>query len=292
MVANRTKVRLTQSQLDEKIPVVEPDKNLLANPKSLQVTWIGHASALVQVEGVNFLTDPVWSQRCSPIGFIGPQRIRKTPLKLSELPPISFVVISHDHYDHLDIETVKTLGNNTKWYVPIGLKSWFNAAGVTNVVEMTWWERQRFNENIEVVCVPCQHWSKRTLLTNCKSLWSSWIVMGKENRVYFSGDTGYCPVFKKIGNHFGPFDLSLIAIGAYEPRWFMKPQHVNPDDAVKIHQDIKSILSLGIHWGTFILTDEPEDEPPMKLTAAIEEHGLKPNEFIVTKIGETKIIKE
>jgi len=283
---------MTQEELNVKIPVVKPNMEILNNPPKdeLHVTWIGHATALVQMEGVNFLTDPVWCERASPFSFAGPKRYRQTPLPLSELPPISFVVVSHDHYDHLDHSTVVALGNKTKWYVPKGLKAWFNKNGVSNVEELGWWEKARFNEDIEVVCTPAQHWSKRNLLGRRKTLWGSWSIIGKQKRVFFSGDTGYCSVFKAIGRHYGPFDLSLIAIGAYCPRDFMRPQHVDPFEAVAMHRELRSKCSVGIHWGTFILTTEPEDEPPKKLLEALNKEGLDPSQFIVTNIGETKKI--
>jgi len=272
----RPKFPMTQAELDQKIPIVKPNMDILNNPpkEDLIVTWIGHASALVQMEGVNFLTDPVWCERASPISFAGPKRYRNTPIPINELPPISFVVISHDHYDHLDYSVVTALGDKTKWYVPQGLKQWFTKHGVTNVVELSWWEKARFNDDIEIVCTPAQHWSKRYLMSKRQTLWGSWLVLGKHKRVFFSGDTGYCTVFKTIGKHYGPFDLSLIAIGAYCPRDFLKPQHVDPYEALAMHKDLKSKQSVGIHWGTFPLTQEPEDEPPKMLLEAMnkEDH--------------------
>jgi len=283
---------MTQTELDQKIPIVSPDLDALNNPPSdsIQVTWIGHATALVQMEGVSFLTDPIWSSRASPVQFAGPKRYRDPPLKLEELPPISFIVISHDHYDHLDYNTVMHFGNKTKWFVPVGVKSWFASQGITNVEELSWWDTARFNENIQVGCTPCQHWSKRSAIGKKKTLWSSWVILGKEKRVFFSGDTGYCSVFKTIGKQYGPFDLSLIAIGAYCPRDFMRPQHVDPYEAVAMHQELRSKQSLGIHWGTFALTREPEDEPPKLLAKALQDKGLQPTEFIVSRIGESLVI--
>jgi len=258
--------------------------------EDIQLTWLGHASALVQMEGVNFLTDPVWANRVSPISFFGPKRLQKVPLPLEKLPPIHFVVISHNHYDHLDQHVVKTLGNSPLWIVPLGLKAWFESVGVTNVVELNWWQSHQYNSDITVACTPCQHWSKRTAFDTRKTLWSSWCVIGKKKRVFFSGDTGMCTVFKAIGKKYGPFDLSLIAIGAYCPRDFMKPQHVDPYEAVQIHTDLGSKKSVGIHWGTYRLTAEPLDEPPRLLATVLKEKGLLPTEFITTLIGQTVIV--
>mmetsp|Transcript_25475 Transcript_25475/g.35745 ORF Transcript_25475/g.35745 Transcript_25475/m.35745 type:complete len:368 (+) Transcript_25475:110-1213(+) len=304
--------RLSQKQLDEIIPIQNPPNMELihANDKNgtgLKHTWIGHATSLVQMEGedasgqINFLTDPVWSHRCSPVQFAGPARIRKTPFSIDELPPIHFVILSHDHYDHLDYHTMLRLADHnaerhpgspaTVFVVPIGMKKWFtDTAKISSdrVFELSWWQSYRYNDNLEIVCTPCQHWSKRTAFDQCRALWSSWAVIGKNNRVWFSGDTGYCEVFKSIGQQYGPFDLSMIAVGAYCPRDFMKPQHVDPEEAVMVHKDIQSKFSVGIHWGTFILTDEPEDEPPQKLAEEVVKQNLRPEDFIVTKIGETK----
>jgi len=187
----------------------------------------------------------------------------------------------------LDISTVTQLGNSPTWYVPTGLKAWFTSVGITNVVELGWWKRATFNSTVDVVCTPCQHWSKRNVLTKCETLWGSWCVIGKTKRVYFSGDTGYCSVFQTIGKQFGPFDLSLIAIGAYCPRHFMQPQHVDPVEAVQVHTELKSKLSLGIHWGTFILANEPEDEPPQLLQKELDNRKMSRSEFITTSIGQT-----
>lgn len=242
------------------------------------------------MENVNFLTDPIWSESCSPISFLGPKRLRPPPLPLEELPPISFVVVSHSHYDHLDVQTVQSINDrfpDAIWYVPDGLKQWFHSRSVDKVVELNWWQRANFNEDITVVCTPAQHWSQRTPFDRMKSLWGSFVVKGKEHSVYFAGDTGYCPVFKTIGEEYGPFDVSLLPIGAYCPNEFMKPQHVNPQEAVMMHQDLQSKVSIGMHWGTFVLTDEPLLEPPQKLETALKSAGVDRSKFFVMKHGET-----
>jgi len=285
---------MTPSELDEALPVVKPDAEALKNPdpERIQTTWIGHATALVQMEGVTFITDPIFSERCSPFSFMGPKRIRKVPLEVEELPPISFVVISHNHYDHMDFETIKRIGNKPVWYVPIGNKVFLESVGITNVIELSWWQSHQFNEKIKVVCLPAQHWSQRMPWTKNKALWSGWGVIGQKYRTFFAGDTGYCDAFKAIGKRYGPFNMSLIPIGAYCPRDFLEPQHVNPEEAVKMHIDLKSIESIGIHWGTFILTDEREDEPPKVLKDALLQYKLPEDSFICTKIGEVHISKD
>eukprot|EP01117_Protostelium_nocturnum_P002399 TRINITY_DN1307_c0_g1_i1.p1 TRINITY_DN1307_c0_g1~~TRINITY_DN1307_c0_g1_i1.p1 ORF type:complete len:368 (+),score=109.50 TRINITY_DN1307_c0_g1_i1:167-1105(+) len=286
--------RYTKAQLDEKIPMVKTDmKKISVAPSSgMQVTWIGHSTSLIQMDGVSFLTDPVFADRASPSQWIGPKRYRDTPFKLNELPKVDFVVISHDHYDHLDESVVRHIGDKTRWYVPFGTKKWFADCGVTNVVELEWWQSYNHSDEIQVIFTPAQHWSKRHILERNTRMWGSWVVKSKQQKVFFSGDTGYCDVFKTIGEEYGPFDFSMIAIGAYEPRELMKPQHVNPEEAVMMHEDLRSKLSMGIHWGTFVLTDEPEDEPPIKVTEHMNQRGLSPDSFVVFNIGETRTISE
>jgi len=280
----------TQEELDKNLPVVPMNWDAIRNPANdkIQCTWIGHASFLIQMDGVNILTDPVWSEVCSPISFVGPKRQRPTPCQLSELPKIDMVVISHNHYDHLDYETVRTLGDGPTWFVPEGNKTLLESMGATRVIELSWWDQFVFS-NLTIVCTPCQHWSKRTAFDDFKALWSSWSIIGSK-KFFFTGDTAYCAGFTQIGEVHGPFDLAAIPIGAYEPRWFMKPQHINPEEAVQIHQDIQSKKSVGMHWGTFILTDEPLFDPPIKLKEAMQAKSLPNDEFLVLNIGETKLV--
>jgi len=283
---------LDHKALNESLPVELLNWEVIHNPAAdkIQCTWIGHASMLVQMEGVNILTDPVWSERCSMVQFAGPKRIRPTPCTLKELPKIDAVVISHNHYDHLDYNTVKALGNTPRWFVPKGVKAWFTGMGIDNVVELSWWEEAKLTENIKFVCTPCQHWSKRTPFDDNKVLWSSWAMIGASKRFFFTGDTGYCSGFQEIGRELGPFDLAAIPIGAYEPRWFMKPQHVNPEEAVQIHIDLRARNSLGMHWGTFVLTDEDALEPPKKLIEAKQQKNVPLEDFVVLNIGGMKVV--
>ena len=195
--------------------------------------------------------------------MVGPKRYRDVPCSIHDLPcHLDAVLISHNHYDHLDMNTVTLLnaryGVDVRWFVPLGLTSWFESAGCENVVELDWWEESCIPEKLDTsfIFVPAQHWSKRTLADDNKSLWGGWVVIGPRHRFYFAGDTGYCPSFKEIGTMYGPFTASAIPIGAFEPRWFMKYQHVNPEEAVAIHLDVRSDFSLAIHWGTFALANE------------------------------------
>ena len=261
-------------------PLAENDPNFLRlNTRNTTLTWIGHTTVLLQLDGKNILTDPVFSRRASPVQWAGPERVVPPGLGMEDLPPIDMVVISHDHYDALDKGSILKLyrrenGTRTMFFVPLGFKAWFQDLGISNVIELDWWE-SRQHENLLITAVPVQHWSKRSLFSRNTTLWSGWVIGNKEFKFFFCGDSGYGPHFKEIGNRFGPFDLSAIPIGAYEPRWFMSQNHVNPEEAVQAHLDLRSRKSVAIHWGTFILTDEPLDEPPRKLAAALREEEIR-----------------
>lgn len=268
---------------------------LQANRSEPSLTWIGHASTLVQLAGLNVLTDPVFSDRVSPLSFIGPQRKVPLNIKLDQLPHIDVVVISHNHYDHLDQATVQQLnaqaGGAPLFLVPLGVKDWMAGVGVTNVREMDWWEQTRVGA-LEIDFVPAQHWSARGLMDRSETLWGGWVIRtapaaAKPFSVFFAGDTGYSKDFADIGRRFGSFDLALIPIGAYAPRWFMQGQHVDPAQAVQIHKDVHARRSIGIHWGSFELADEPMDEPPQLLAEEVKKAGLPASEFTVLKHGET-----
>ncbi|MDY0042212.1 MAG: MBL fold metallo-hydrolase [Desulforhabdus sp.] len=275
-------------------PIASGDPQFLQeNREKTTLTWIGHATVLLQMGGRNILTDPHFSLRASPVQWAGPKRVVEPGLSFADLPPIDIVLISHDHYDSLDEETVKKLrerpgGQLTTFYVPLGLKSWLQVRGVSRAVEMDWWQRQK-DGPLEITAVPVQHWSKRSLFSRNKSLWAGWVVRSDDFSFFFCGDSGYTPHFKEIGRILGPFDLAAIPIGAYEPRWFMKNHHINPEESVIVHKDVRSKRSVAIHWGTFILTDEPLDEPPQRLRRAMKEQGLGPQDFVVLQHGETII---
>ena len=277
-------------------PVAENNSSFLkSNDEETSLTWIGHATLLIQINGVNILTDPQFSKRASPVQWAGPERVVPPSPPLDELPPIHMVLISHDHYDSLDVQSVKMLhnregGKDTIFFVPLGLKEWLQKLGVTNVVEIDWWEEFRAGP-LTIVAAPMQHWGKRSPFSRNNHLWASWIVLSEDFRFYFGGDTGYSPHFRETGKKFGPFDLAALPIGAYEPRWFMKNHHINPEEAVEAHKDLKSKKSVAMHWGTFILTDEPLDEPPRLLKEAMKEQGLSEEEFLILQHGETILLE-
>jgi len=287
-------------------PAIVPDLGLIqTNAKAgaqmvPTVTWIGHATVLAQLGGLNVLTDPIFSQRASPLSFVGPARAQKPGLWLHELPHIDLVLISHNHYDHLDDDSVRALaaqaGGAPLFVVPLGLKAWFAQRDITRVVELDWWQSHKVGD-VEVVLTPVQHWSGRSLADRNETLWGGYALFAAQLHLFFAGDTGFSKDFADIRERFaerqgvaqgGGFDIALLPIGAYEPRWFMQRQHVDPEEAVRIHRDLGAKASLGIHWGTFELTDESLDEPPRRLAQARQAQGVPDSAFFTLAIGQTR----
>ena len=265
------------------------DGALRANHGAPTVTWVGHSTLLVQLEGVTFLTDPQWSDRASPVGFAGPRRVTPPGVAFEALPPIHFVVISHDHYDHLDLPTVKRLvaTHRPRFLVPLGMKAWFIGNDIAEVEELDWWERRPVH-GLTVTCVPVQHWSQRSPWDLNRRLWGGWVVAGRDRRFFFAGDTAHYDVFQKVGAQLGPFDLAAVAIGAYLPPRIMKSSHTTPEEALRIFADVRGRRFVAIHWGTFDLADEPLDEPPRRLMAEAQRLGLDGDSVWVMKHGETR----
>lgn len=248
-----------------------------AAPGALTATWVGHATVLLQLGSLNVLTDPMWSRRASPVSWAGPARLVAPAVRFERLPPIDVVLLSHNHYDHLDRDTVRRLARRdpeAEWFVPLGLRRFVARWGVRRVREADWWETVRADAAM-VTCVPARHFSARSPWDRARTLWAGWTIAAGGWRVYFAGDTAYHPEFGTISSRYGPFDLALLPVGAYEPRWFMSSVHMNPEDAIAAYGDVRAACAAApppvmvpIHWGTFRLTDEPPEEPPVRTQRA------------------------
>lgn len=256
-----------------------------------RVTYVNHATVLLQIGPWNLLTDPVWSDRVSPVTFAGPQRVRSVGIALDDLPPIHAVLLSHDHYDHLDIRTLMWLEARDKPLVVTGLgvDAVLTSHGLSRVAALDWWQSVALGP-LELFFLPAQHFSGRGARDRNRTLWGSVLVSSSAGDAYFAGDTGYGPHFKAIHARFGPPRLSLLPIGAYAPRWFMGPVHMDPTDAVRAHQDLRAIYSLGIHFNTFQLTDEAIDAPVHSLQQALAEQGVAQAHFGVLAEGSSRAV--
>lgn len=310
----------SQEEIDEYFPVVRVNWELLRRPPNdkIQSTWIGHSTLYVQMGGWNILTDPIFSRRCSAVQFAGPERYRPPACTIEELcneelAGVDIVLISHNHYDHLDYASVKELTDRAieqrkpvQFVVPLGIKAWFekyvplSTKGGSGVTEIDWHETHTISgkDGKNDVCItgmPMQHWSNRNGFDKDKTLWCGFKVatvpkhVEKESKTFlFSGDTGFFHGLYDIGERYGPFDLAAIPIGAYEPRWFMREQHTNPEDAVKMMDAVRAKHAFPIHWGTFFLTIEPIMEPRERLESAMVEAGKDISTFSASLIGETR----
>lgn len=256
------------------------------------LTWVGHATFLIQMENKNILTDPVWSDRVGPFGNrVGPTRYLPPAIPWEKLPPVDIVILSHNHYDHMDRETIERLEKEFEpvFFVPLGNKRFLKQWGVQNVVELDWWDEYGI-DGLRIVCTPAQHFSQRWLNDRNESLWAGWIVEGEEHTIYFAGDTGYFPGFKEIGERHRQIDVALMPIGAYEPRWFMQQMHVNPAEALQAYLDLGARYFAAMHWGTFDQTDELLDQPPKDLMAAIDSLKVNPDLIWVFAFGDSRAI--
>jgi N-acyl-phosphatidylethanolamine-hydrolysing phospholipase D len=272
------------------LAVATPDvAGLARNGHVPTVTWVGHSTLLVQLDGVNLLTDPHWGARTGPFGGrVGVRRYTPPGIPFEALPPIHVVLVSHDHYDHLDEPTVIRLArsHDPRFVVPLGIGAWLADRGVTNVVELDWGEAVTVR-GVTLVCTPAQHASGRTLADQGRRLWASWAVLGSR-RFYFGGDSGYAPHFRAIGAAYGPFDLAALAIGSYTPRAVTRPVHTSPEEALQAWVDLRAARFVGIHWGTFALAEERYDEPPRRLAAEVARRGVDPAAIWVLAPGETR----
>ncbi|MCG8372949.1 MAG: MBL fold metallo-hydrolase, partial [Balneolales bacterium] len=254
------------------------------NDSTQVITYINHSTFLIQTDGLNILTDPVFSKRVSPFSFAGPKRMRPPGIRFEDLPDIDVVLLSHNHYDHLDINTLKRIQKefDPQFITPLGVDLFLHQKRISNTLALDWWEETPVTEAVSIAAVQAQHFSSRGMFDRDKTLWAGFMIQSKNGNIYFAGDTGYNDFFKTIGERYAPVKTSLIPIGAYKPRWFMSPVHVDPQQAIQIHKDVGSGLSIGMHFGTFPLADDGQHEPVTELNEIVGDEN-----FILIKEGES-----
>ena len=285
----RDLIKWVRSDVEPKLAQIEVSsewQNINLNDEDNYIIWIGHSTFLIKTNGITILTDPVFSDRASPFKNIGPQRLIPPAINLQDLPKIDFVTVSHNHYDHLDISSIKEISKlnpEISILIPSGDLKLFNRKGIKNAYEFEWWQSYS-SKAVTFTFTPVQHWSKRGLFDRNKSLWGGWYIKHKDYSLYHAGDTGYSKDFIETKNRLGSPKYAFIPIGAYDPEWFMSESHVNPEDAVQIMIDLEAEHSFGMHWGTFKLTDEDTLEPPIRLNEAIRVASIK--NFISVTPGE------
>lgn len=252
----------------------------------LRITWVNHATLLVQIDGVNILTDPVWSYRVSPVSWAGPRRHRAPGIRFEDLPPIDIVAVSHNHYDHMDVATLRRLVERNAPIIACGLGNgtFLQREGMSGTKELDWWDSMEV-KGVTVTSVPARHFSARGPGDRDKALWTGFVFRGRSRSVYFAGDTGYGSHFAEIGRRFGSIDVALLPIGAFRPRWFMSPVHIDPYEAIQAHRDLGASVSIPMHYGTFPLGDDAENEPLETLERALAETGE--TGFAVLEMGES-----
>jgi len=267
---------------------VTPRRPVSAGPDDVVVTFVGHATFLIQVGTTSLLIDPVYSERASPVSFAGPRRVRAPGVRFDDLPTISLVLLSHNHYDHCDLGTLRALERRfqPRLVTPIGNGRLLQSAGIGHLEELDWWQSASAAP-LPITLTPAQHFSARGPFDRNRALWGGFLIEARERRILFAGDSGYGPHFREIAARLSPVDLALLPIGAYEPRWFMKDIHMNPAEAVQAHLDLGARRSLAMHWGTFQLTPEGVDEPVRELTKALQERGVPADVFRPADVRES-----
>lgn len=261
-------------------------------PGEVAATFIGHATFLLQFAGLTVLTDPIFATHAGPFGRLGPKRARPPALRAAELPGVDVVLVSHNHYDHLDLAALRRLARERRprFVTSLGNRRWLEARGVTPVVELDWWQEVEIAPGLRVTGTPAQHFAARTPWDRCRTLWNGFYLHTAQGGVFFGGDSGWAPHFAEIRSRLGAPSLALLPIGAYEPRWFMIPVHMNPDEAVRAHLALGARRSLGMHFGTFQLTNEGIDAPLRDLAAARAAHGVAEADFAAPGFGETCVL--
>ncbi|WP_271410603.1 MBL fold metallo-hydrolase [Pseudomonas sp. Q1-7] len=274
--------------IDQPGPATAPEVPVRVQGDELRVTYINHATLLIQHRGLNILTDPVWSQRVSPFSFLGPRRHHPPGLGLDQLPPIDLILVSHNHYDHLDLESLRGLAERFPQATVVsglGNGPLIRETGFKQVIELDWWQELPLSGDLKLHAVPVQHWSARTRSDTNETLWMGFVIESPDGPVLFPGDTGLGPEFRLIRERFGPMRFAALPIGAYAPRWFMRDNHMNPDDAAQAHRQLEAQSSLAIHFGTFNLTDEGQFAPPRDLAKALADWQVDADSFRVPTPG-------
>jgi L-ascorbate metabolism protein UlaG (beta-lactamase superfamily) len=266
----------------------EPRQPPTPGPNEVVVTFVGHATFLIQAGTTNVLIDPMYSRRASPVSFAGPRRVRAPGVRLEDLPTISLVLLSHNHYDHCDLGTLRLLEDrfHPRFVTPLGNGRLLRSAGIRQLEEIDWWQTASAAP-LPITLTPAQHFSARGPFDRNRALWGGFLVEAGGHRILHAGDSGYGPHFREIGARLGPIDLALLPIGAYEPRWFMKDIHMDPAEAVQAHLDLAARRSIAMHFGTFQLTPEGIDEPVRELAKALRERGVPAERFRTAEVGES-----
>lgn len=269
-----------------------PKPPLRVDSGNLRITFINHASVLIQMDHLNILTDPIWSKRCSPVSWAGPERHRPPGIALENLPPVDVILISHNHYDHLDLPTLKRLAatHHPKIITGLGNKALLEREGIGNVREIDWGDQIELTKEVTVHGLPARHFSNRGMFDQDATLWLSFVIEGPAGKVYFAGDSGFGSHFEKAGQQFGPFRLALLPIGAYLPRWFMQDIHMSPEEAVRAHQLLKAFTSVSIHFGTFQISMESQNQPVEELRQALKKVKGAPPRFWTLDHGESRAV--
>ena len=265
----------------------------VATPGALRVTFVNHSTVLLQTAGINLLTDPIWSDRASPVSFAGPKRFRPPGVPFRQLPSIDIVMVSHGHYDHMDTATLKRLADRDRprILVPLGHASLLERKGIGNIEELDWWDEVQVSESVRIVPVPVQHWTARGLFDRNLALWSGFVIEAPGGPIYFAGDTGYAAHFTSAKERFGPMRLALLPIGAYLPRWFMKPMHTSPADTLLAYSDLHAQRAMAVHFGTFQLGDDGQYQAAEELARLRHDAGITDEAFWIPDFGEGREIE-
>ena len=256
--------------------------------EGIRITFVNHSTFLIQADGLNILTDPIWSERSSPFSWAGPKRMRPPGIRFEDLPKIDVVILSHNHYDHLDLPTIKKLFqiHNPAIVAPLGVTAFLETEGIPGGMEADWWNEISLTDAVSLAVVPAQHFSGRGLFDRDRTLWGGYVLKTASGNLYFAGDTGYDQdIFREIGKRYAPLRAALLPIGAYKPLWFMSPVHISPEEAVRVHKDLRTEISIAMHYGTFPLGDDGQKEPVRDLKQAMKQHNIRPEEFLILNEG-------